>query len=172
MAKAKKLTREEILEKKRQAEPARYQRIKNDPAKRSELQEKERLKYLRKKEQGKVKAAKGMTPRENRLARKRWRENVAAYRRRQKALADITNRIVRENTPDSLTDEQARQEQENNSEDRRKIAAKKRSVKMRKHRSKIIKRKDDEIQKLKRKLQKYKKRLQRAKKNENLHLIF
>ncbi|KAK9892674.1 hypothetical protein WA026_021527 [Henosepilachna vigintioctopunctata] len=49
MAPKRKATKEEILRKKREAERKRYEKIKNDPQKREELREKERLKYLKKK---------------------------------------------------------------------------------------------------------------------------
>ena len=47
MAKSRKLTRE-ILEKKRKAERARYEKIKHSPQKYEEQKRKERLKYLKK----------------------------------------------------------------------------------------------------------------------------
>ncbi|CAK1579125.1 unnamed protein product [Parnassius mnemosyne] len=50
--KKKKLTREQTLEKKREAERRRYERIKNDPIKRQEMKEREHLNYLKKKEKG------------------------------------------------------------------------------------------------------------------------
>lgn len=87
-------------------EKARLHRIKNDPLKRAEQQEKEKLKYLKKKALGKVKAAKDMTPNELRKARKRWREYGAAYRKRkqnvveertqtQQGLENLENRLDR-----------------------------------------------------------------------------
>ncbi|VEN36033.1 unnamed protein product [Callosobruchus maculatus] len=84
MVKSKKLTREDILEKKRIAERARYQRLKSDPTKFAEQCEKEKLKSQKKKEEGKVKLVKDVTPREVSLARKRWRENVAASMKKTK----------------------------------------------------------------------------------------
>ncbi|CAH0731052.1 unnamed protein product, partial [Brenthis ino] len=65
-----KQTREERLEKKRQAEKLRYQRIKNDPVKNAELKEKERQQYKKKKEKGQVKSINDMTEREQRAVKK------------------------------------------------------------------------------------------------------
>lgn len=70
----KKLTREERLERKRFAERLRYQRIKNDPEKYAQQKEKDRRKYHMKKEKGTIKTINQMTSREQRKARKLWRE--------------------------------------------------------------------------------------------------
>lgn len=40
-----------------------------------------------------------MTPRENRIMRKRWKQNVAAFRRRQAAQKAESLRFMRENHP-------------------------------------------------------------------------
>lgn len=61
MAPRKKLTREERLEKKRQAEQLRYQRIKNDPEKYELQKQKDKEKYLKKKEKGLIKTVDQMT---------------------------------------------------------------------------------------------------------------
>lgn len=63
----KKLSREELLQKKRDAERQRYEKRKNDPQKREEMREKEKLKYQKKKEKGLRKLVKDMTPREHRV---------------------------------------------------------------------------------------------------------
>lgn len=97
----KKLSKEEILQRKREAERKRYERIKNDPQKREELREKERLKYLKKKEKGTRKLVENMTSREHREAKKKWRKHCKKYRNKKKVLANITNSFMRENTPDS-----------------------------------------------------------------------
>ncbi|CAH1968893.1 unnamed protein product [Acanthoscelides obtectus] len=61
-------TKEEILQKKRDAEWKKYERLKNDPRRREELREKGHLKYLKKeKERGTRKLVKDMTPRDHRL---------------------------------------------------------------------------------------------------------
>ena len=63
--KKKKLSREELLQKKREAERLRYQKRKNYPQKSEEMREKEKLKYQKKKEKGLRKLVKDMTPREH-----------------------------------------------------------------------------------------------------------
>lgn len=142
MAKTPKKSREEILEKKRIAERARYQRIKNDRQKYTEQKEKERLKYLKKKEEGKVKAAKDMTPRENREARKRWRRNVKAFRARQSNLKKETLRFMRENSPTSDVERNSNaSDNQIMIVDQRKIVARKNSEAQRKKRNKEIRKK-------------------------------
>ncbi|XP_039750448.1 protein tramtrack, beta isoform isoform X45 [Pararge aegeria] len=71
-----KLTREETLQKKREAERRRYNSIKNDPKKWEQLKEKERIKYLRKKERASKKLVKDM----NRKVKKQWKEYCSKYR--------------------------------------------------------------------------------------------
>nr|CAH7719872.1 unnamed protein product [Callosobruchus chinensis] len=102
--KKKKLSREELLQKKREAERLRYQRRKNDPQKREEMREKEKLKYQKKKEKGLRKLVKDMTPREHRSALKKWKEYCTVYRAKRLRLKNITNTFVRENTPLSDTE--------------------------------------------------------------------
>ncbi|GBL92005.1 hypothetical protein AVEN_102567-1 [Araneus ventricosus] len=77
-----KLTREEQLEKKREAERERYYKIKNDPAAYEEQKEKERQKYLKKKMKGVVKPVAKMTAREQKIKRKHWKNNSKTYRMR------------------------------------------------------------------------------------------
>ncbi|KOB67459.1 Modifier of mdg4 [Operophtera brumata] len=89
--------KEQILARRRQREKIRYQLIKNDPVKFAEWQEKERLKYLRKKEKGRVKPTSSMTADELNLARERSRKNVAAYRNRQRKLKSVIDNFVKEN---------------------------------------------------------------------------
>lgn len=94
-------TKEEILQKQREAERKRYEKIKNDSQKREKLREKECLKYLKKKEKGTRKLVKNMTPREHRDAKKKWKKHCTKYRNKKKVLANITNSFIKENTPDS-----------------------------------------------------------------------
>lgn len=80
MAKSKKkLTKEDQLEKKRIAEKKRYETIKRDPEKAALRKEKERQKYLKKKEKGQRKVVADMTDREKRQARKKWRKYSKTY---------------------------------------------------------------------------------------------
>ncbi|XP_022819027.1 uncharacterized protein LOC111353248 [Spodoptera litura] len=155
--KKKKATKEEILQKKREAERKRYAKIKNDPQKREELREKERLKYLKKKEKGTRKLVENMTPREHRDAKKKWKQHCTKYRSKKKVLANITNSFIKENTPDSDVSASCQMEvAERNNKNKEKML-----------RYKIKKKKDEEIKELKRKVLKYKKRLSRLKKSTN-----
>ena len=79
--KKKKLSKEEILQRKREGERKRYERIKNDPQKREELREK--FKYLKRKEKGTRKLVVNMTPREHQEAKKKWREHCTKYRNKK-----------------------------------------------------------------------------------------
>lgn len=81
-----KLTREEILKKKREAEKARLARIKSDQIKLAEYKEKQKLQYLRKKEKGQRKNVEDMTPREQRITRKKWKNYSSNYRPRKQLL--------------------------------------------------------------------------------------
>ncbi|KAF5285715.1 hypothetical protein FQA39_LY16521 [Lamprigera yunnana] len=75
-----KLTREDILKKKRETEKPRLARIKSDPIKLAEYKEKQKLQYLRKKEKGQRKNVKEMTPREQQITRKKWKNYSSNYR--------------------------------------------------------------------------------------------
>lgn len=90
MAPRKKLTRDERLQKKREAERLRYQKIKNDPEKYELQKQKEKEKYLKKKEKGIIKTIDQMTPREQRKARKIWKKK-ARERRQRLTLQNVTN---------------------------------------------------------------------------------
>ncbi|KAK0170557.1 hypothetical protein PV328_008394 [Microctonus aethiopoides] len=90
MAPRKQLTRDERLEKKRQAEKLRYQKIKNDPEKYELQKQKDKEKYLKKKEKRIIKTVDQMTPREQRKARKMWKKK-ARERRQRLALQNVTN---------------------------------------------------------------------------------
>ncbi|CAH1990775.1 unnamed protein product [Acanthoscelides obtectus] len=148
-------TKEEILQKKRDAEWKKYERLKNDSQRREELREKGHLKYLKKeKDKGTRKLIKGMTPREHREAKKKWRENCSAYRNKKKALTNITYTYLRENTPDSETSHSSRPTTPQDVD-----MFKKRINREKKLRYQIKKKKDEEIKLLKRKLLEYRKRV-------------
>ncbi|XP_072946039.1 uncharacterized protein [Epargyreus clarus] len=156
MAPRKKLTREEKLQKKREAERLRYERIKNDPEKYELQKQKEKAKYLKKKEKGIIKTVDQMNPREQRKARKIWKKK-ARERRQRLALQNVTNLSV---TP-SMS-------HINDQISHRVIAAKLKSNRARRERYLINKKKDETINKLKTKLACYKKKLQRLRKPEKL----
>ncbi|CAG9574155.1 unnamed protein product [Danaus chrysippus] len=149
-------TREEILEQKRIAVQLRYQRLKNDPQKLEEMKEKERLKYQKKKEKGSIKLVKDMSRREHKAAKKTWKERCTKYRQKKRAMKEITNTFVRENTPDSTTGPTLECPAPLRSSENALVEARKKQA--RKKRAKILKDKDNKIQQYKQKLEKYKKR--------------
>lgn len=172
--KKKPKTKEEIKEQKRIAERLRYQRLKNDPVKREQLKEKERRNYQRKKEKGTRKLVKDMSRREHKAVTKEWRKHCATYRAKKKALKEITNNFVRQNTPES---EGSPSPQSSTSPSilpmttPRSDASNARKRNARKNRVKIIKDKDKKIEYYKKKSEKYRKRLERlekAKTKENV----
>lgn len=96
------LTREEIFKKKREAEKAHLARNKSDPINLAEYKEKQKLQYLRKKEKGQRKNVEDMTPREQRMTRKKWKNYSLDYRQRKQLLKQTTNNFIRQNTPPQL----------------------------------------------------------------------
>lgn len=73
-----------MLEKKRNAEKLRQERIKADPALREIQRKKEHEKYLRKLEKGQVKPVCKLTDREHRAKKKKWRCNSKNYYERKR----------------------------------------------------------------------------------------
>lgn len=98
------LSKEEIAKKKSEQAKRRLEKIKNDPVLLVEYKEKERLKYLKKKENGQRKCVKDMTPREHRKERKNWVAYSSDYRKKQK-IRENTDKYVDQNTPPSSEDE-------------------------------------------------------------------
>lgn len=121
-----------------------------------EQKEKEKRKYLKKKEKGIIKSI-DMTPREQRKTRKIWKEK-SRKRRAHLALQDISNAPI---TPPNSDNEAPLQQQR---PDGRAIAARRRSEHNRKLKYKIIKKQKLKIEKLNATVARYKKRLQRVKK--------
>ncbi|GBP89159.1 hypothetical protein EVAR_70201_1 [Eumeta japonica] len=122
---------------------------KNDPVLLAEYKEKERLKYLKKKEKGQRKCVKDMTPREHRKARKNWVAYSSDYRKKQK-IQENTDKYANQNTPPSSEDEIIPEVPLLNKE--REAKARRRSIVQRKKRNSILKRKDLLIENLKKKL--------------------
>lgn len=77
------------LAKKRDAERKRRERIKKDPVKWQEMQQKEREKYLLKKENRQIKNVATMSTIEVCSFRKKNRARVAAYRKRQQEKSNL-----------------------------------------------------------------------------------
>ncbi|CAF4951139.1 unnamed protein product [Pieris macdunnoughi] len=149
----KKQTREERLEKKRQTEKLRYQRIKNDPVKNAKLKEKERQQYKKKKEKGQIKSINDMTEREQRAVRKIWREKTKKHRDRVKIQSTRNNPL----TPPASDNEDQPPLPQNNIA----LAAKRRSEIQRKLRNQLIKKQKYEIKQLRQKVRDCQKKLRR-----------
>lgn len=155
MARAVKRTREEQLKIKREKERQRRERIREDPVKRQEQKKKEHEKYLNQRERRIKKTINEMTPRQQRLQRKKWRINTKNYRLAKKFQRDIENKML-ENTPPESSDEEF--------SDRRDIQRQRMSNRRRieKHREKnsFL----SKISELQRKLNKYRQKCHRMKK--------
>ncbi|XP_060801187.1 uncharacterized protein LOC132904255 [Amyelois transitella] len=166
------LSKEEKAKKKSEQAKKRLEKIKNDPVSLAEYKEKERLKYLRKKEKGQRKCVKDMTPREHRKVKKNWITYSAAYRQNKKVVKHA-DKYIDENTPPTSDGENGLQvPQQRNLEqqvddinvpciaDRRQAEAKRRSILQRKIRNKQLRKKNQVIAELKKKIasqrQKYK----------------
>lgn len=96
--KKSRLSKEEIAIKKSAAEKARIEKIKSDPVLLADYKEKERQRYLKKKENGQRKCISDMTPREQRICRKKWKNYSSDYRKNQKA-KKVCNNFILQNTP-------------------------------------------------------------------------
>ncbi len=96
--------RREILAKKRDNERKRLERIRQDPELRALQQQKERLKYARKKEKGLVKPIAEMTRREHSQKKRQWKANTKAYRERKKKVNEMVEPAL-PSTPSVTHDE-------------------------------------------------------------------
>ncbi|XP_049876011.1 uncharacterized protein LOC126377838 [Pectinophora gossypiella] len=174
-----KLSKEEIAIKKSAAAKARLQKIKSDPVLLAQHKEKERLKYLKKKEKGQRKFVQDMTSREHRKIKKKWKKYSSDYRKNLK-LQKVCDNFVVENTPPSSDDESIREPvapelliyNENVNDDLRQVEAKRRSLIQRKERNKLLQKKCQIIANLKKKLntqlKKYSRLKKKIKKSKNL----
>lgn len=100
----KKKTTEEKLAQQRLHKRQKYEEIKKDPEKYAAQKEKERLRYLKRKEQNKIKSVKDLTPRQQRQKRKQWRENRQRYIEKKKKEKAIEQMLV-DNSPPTSDDE-------------------------------------------------------------------
>ncbi|CAH0549731.1 unnamed protein product [Brassicogethes aeneus] len=89
-----KLTNEEKLEAKRQAERERRRRIRDDPVKQKEQSRKNHQKYIKQKEKKIVKSISELSPREKRMQRKKWKKNSKEYRERKKQVHRYEDKIA------------------------------------------------------------------------------
>ncbi|KAL4721481.1 hypothetical protein ACJJTC_004993 [Scirpophaga incertulas] len=109
----KKKSREELLAQKRENEKKRYDKIKRNPALYAEYVRKNKEKYKRRKQEGKVVNIHNLPPRAQRALRKKWKEeSKKAYLRRKessKRKAAIQRYIDGNSPPESEMDEVALQ---------------------------------------------------------------
>ncbi|XP_046975173.1 protein PXR1-like [Vanessa cardui] len=103
----KKKSREEKLAQQRLHKKEKYQEIKNDPEKYAIQKEKERLRYLKRKEQKKLKSIKDLTPRQQRQQRKKWKENRQRYVEKKKQARAVQQMLV-DNSPPTSDEEDTR----------------------------------------------------------------
>nr|CAI5828293.1 unnamed protein product [Callosobruchus analis] len=93
--------RDEILREKRERERERRIKIREDPVKNQEQKDKERQRYLKQKQNHVKKSVKEMTPREQRLIRKKWKENSKNYRLKKNQI-EMEISMLEANTPQYL----------------------------------------------------------------------
>ncbi|KAH9631435.1 hypothetical protein HF086_014280 [Spodoptera exigua] len=100
MAKPKKQKSEEELERRRIARRQKYQTIKNNPELYAAEQEKKRQYYLKAKENKKIKSINEMSPREQRIQRRKWKESSKKFYRKKVSQRIIENVAVTEESCD------------------------------------------------------------------------
>ncbi|KAL4716079.1 hypothetical protein ACJJTC_013856 [Scirpophaga incertulas] len=105
MAKPKnKKSTEEKLALQRLYKRKKYEEIKKDPEKYAAQKEKERLRYLRRKKQKKLKTIDDLTPRQQRQKRKLWRESRHRYVEKKKK-EKIVEQMLIDNSPPTSDEE-------------------------------------------------------------------
>lgn len=98
------MSKEEQLKKKRERERERRRLIRENPVRREQHRLKERRKYERQKQTRIKKSINDMTPREQRLQRKKWSQNSKVYRNKKKQSMHL-ERVLAESTPPQSEDE-------------------------------------------------------------------
>lgn len=96
MARQKKLSDVEKKLKKKEYDRKRREKMKNNAESLEKLREKERLKYMKKKENGQVKFVIAMNTRERRQKRKQWEKNSEVYRDNKATARKTLQRIIDE----------------------------------------------------------------------------
>lgn len=96
MARQKKLSDVEKKLKKKEYDRKRREKMKNNAESLEKLREKERLKYMKKKENGQVKFVIAMNARERRQKRKQWEKNSEVYRDNKATARKTLQRIIDE----------------------------------------------------------------------------
>ncbi|CAH0555425.1 unnamed protein product [Brassicogethes aeneus] len=93
-------SKEEAKLRKKEYDKKRREEMKNNPEKLAEMREKEKLKYRKKREQGKLaaKLVDNMTSREHRQIKKEWRKRAQNYRKNKRDQKNL-NQILIDNSP-------------------------------------------------------------------------
>lgn len=91
--------REEVLRLKREREQIRRNKIKNYPQKYEICRQREKERYLKRKQEGKIKSIKELTEIETRQKRKRWNINNRTINKQEKTIRRTTKKIIYRNTP-------------------------------------------------------------------------
>lgn len=140
-------------------------KLKENPLLLEEAKKKERERYQKRKNAGKIRSVKDMTEREKRMIRKVWKEKARKYRKERK-IVEETELHMKANTPPSSPSElnNAGVVQENNNSG---IMKGKKVVRRNQYKlKKKIKELEERNKKLNTRLEKYRKRLSRSKKND------
>ncbi|XP_045489803.1 trichohyalin-like [Pieris rapae] len=101
MARQKKLSDLEKKLKKKEYDRKRREKVKNNTESLEKLREKERLKYIKKKEKGQVKSVVAMNARELRQKRKQWKKNSKVYRDKKDIARKDLQRVLDDTPPQS-----------------------------------------------------------------------
>lgn len=104
MPKKTKQTIEQKRERDRLQKQKKYAEIKKDPEKYAEVKEKEKARYLKRKENKKIKSAEDMTPRQLRNQRKMWRINSKRHYENKKKEKAIQQLLIDNSPPNSDTE--------------------------------------------------------------------
>lgn len=84
ITKGKKKKSRQILLKEKIARSERYRRIKEDPNKYAIVKAKKREAYLKRKSEKKIRSINELSPRDQKIQRKKWRQNSQRYQNRKK----------------------------------------------------------------------------------------
>lgn len=161
MARSKK-EQERYLERRREMKKLSMrksrEKMRNNPIKHEEVKAKDRARYKKQKEEGKIKLIGEMKSRDQRRVRKEWKKRSEKYRIKKKTEANI-NEFVERNTPPSSPEPHVEMPQPRRS--RQQDSGKKLARKNREKKNKQIKELQEKLEKANSRVNKYKKRLSR-----------
>lgn len=100
----RKLTKEEKLVRKKNAEKKRRDKIKSNPELYQKYLEDEKRRYAQRKDQKQIKSITELTPRQQRVQRRRWKEHSKNYRQKKKH-QNALDKILIENSPPTTDNE-------------------------------------------------------------------